>query len=288
MRRSTHDRIDDFDTTEPSARYFAPMSEHDSQFPNRVVLVTGAASGIGASTARLFASRGATVYCADVDGAACLRTAAEIHGTVGREFALALDVTVEANWEDALGRVIEASSQLDVLVNSAGISFGAPVGEMTLADWRRVFAVNLDGIFLGTKHAIRAMTERGGVIVNVSSASGIRPSAGASAYSTSKAAVGMFTRAVAKECRSLKLPIRVNAVAPAGVRTPMWTTMPFFQELIVEHGSEEGAFRALSEQSAGARFAEPEAVASAILYLASDAAAMITGIELVVDDGYVL
>lgn len=258
------------------------------RFAEKVVVVTGAASGIGASTARLFAAEGATVYCADIDEAGCLRTSDEIGGSSRRGFALPLDVTVEAQWEAALQRVVETSGRLDVLVNSAGISFGAPISEMTLSDWRRVFAVNLDSIFLGTKHAIRAMSPRGGSIVNVSSASGIRPSAGASAYSTSKAAVGMFTRAAAKECRSLNLSIRVNAVAPAGVRTPMWMTMPFFRDMVVQHGSEDAAFRALAEQNSGARFAEPEAIAGAILYLASDAAAAINGIELVIDDGYVL
>jgi 3(or 17)beta-hydroxysteroid dehydrogenase len=260
----------------------------DSRSSNHTVVVTGAASGIGASTARLFAAEGATVYCADIDKAGCLRTSTQIHGKAGREFTLPFDVTVEDQWEAALRRVVDTSSRLDVLVNSAGISFGAKVSEMTLADWRRVFAVNLDSIFLGTKHAIRAMTPRGGSIVNVSSASGIRPSPGASAYSASKAAVGMFTRSVAKECRTFGLPIRVNAVAPGGVKTPMWTTMPFFQELVTQRGSEERAFQALADQNAGVRFAEPESIASAILYLASDAAAMITGAELVIDDGYVL
>jgi NAD(P)-dependent dehydrogenase (short-subunit alcohol dehydrogenase family) len=98
----------------------------------------------------------------------------------------------------------------------------------------------------------------------------------------------MFTRAVAKECRALKLPIRVNAVAPAGVRTAMWKTMPFFHELVTRHGSEKGAFRAIAEQTPGGRLAEPDAIGDAILFLASDAAAMITGTELVVDDGFVL
>lgn len=264
------------------------MPQVASRFADRIVVVTGAASGIGASTALMFADEGATVYCADIDRAGCLRTIERVHGTAGRAFALVLDVAAEEQWEAGLRHVVEASGQLDVLVNSAGISFSAAVSETTLADWRRVFAVNLDSIFLGTKYAIRAMTPRGGTIVNVSSASGIRPSAGASAYSTSKAAVGMFTRATAKECRSLGLPIRVNAVAPAGVKTPMWTTMPFFQKLMAERGSEAAAFEALAQQNAGVRFAEPEAIASAILYLASDETAAITGAELVVDDGYVL
>lgn len=94
-------------------------------------------------------------------------TADDIRGVSAREFAVALDVTSEDEWAAALARITNASGHLDVLVNSAGLSFAAPVADMTLADWRRVLAVNLDGVFLGTKHAIRAMTPRGGAIVNV-------------------------------------------------------------------------------------------------------------------------
>ncbi|NIQ81710.1 MAG: SDR family NAD(P)-dependent oxidoreductase, partial [Anaerolineae bacterium] len=105
--------------------------------------------------------------------------------------------------------------------------------------WRRVLATNLDGTFLAIKHGVRAMRDAGGAIVVVGSASGIRPAAGATAYSTSKAAVSMLVRAAAKECREGKLPIRINVVSPAGVRTPMWRAMPFFQDLIRQHGSED-------------------------------------------------
>lgn len=250
--------------------------------------MTGAASGIGAATARLLAAEGASVYCADVNEAGCRGLAAAIHGDAAAAFAVTLDVTNEDQWEAGIRRILSTSHRLDVLVNSAGISHSSPLSEMTLEEWRRVFAVNVDGAFLGIKHAIRAMTPNGGSIVNVTSASGIRAAAGASAYSTSKAAVGMLTRVAAKECRERGLPIRVNAVAPGGVRTPMWTTMPFFRELVVQHGSEAAAFRALAGPDPSRRFAEPYEVAHAIVYLASDAAAMITGIELPIDDGYLL
>ena len=246
------------------------------RFRDRVVLVTGGASGIGAAAATRFGAEGAIVYRADLradDDAA---------------FDIALDVTDEQSWENAIRRIVGASGGLDVLVNSAGVSFGAPIRETTLADWRRVLAVNLDGVFLGTKHALGAMSGRGGAIVNVSSASGVRPAAGASAYSTSKAAVGMFTRVAAKECRDLRPPVRVNAVAPGGVKTPLWNGMRFFTDLVAERGSEEAAYAALADMAGLGRFAQPDEVAEAILYLASDAAAIITGVELLIDGGFVL
>ena len=147
--------------------------------------------------------------------------------------------------------------RLDILVHAAGISAATPLIDTTLAEWRRVLATNLDGTFLAIKHGIRAMRAAGGAIVVLGSAAGIRPSAGAAAYSTSKAGVTMLVRAAAKECRESKLPIRINVVSPAGVRTPMWRDVEFVQDLVRQHGSE-------------------------------DAAAHVTGVELPVDGGYVL
>ena len=148
-------------------------------------------------------------------------------------------------------------------------------------------AVNLEGVFLGTKHAIRVMrlSGRGGSIVNVASVSGIKAQAQASAYCASKAAVIMFSKAAALECLGMRQPIRINSVSPAGVKTPMWKTMPFFQELMAKEGSEEAAFQALAQSAASGRWAEPEEVASAILYLASDESSFVTGTNLLFDDG---
>src|SRR5262249_22960572 len=157
-----------------------------------------------------------------------------------------------------------------ILVNCAGISFACPIVDMTLDDWRRVLAVNLDGVFLGTKHALRAMRQggRGGSIVNVSSVSGLQPQPTASAYCTSKAAVLMFTKTIALECVRNGDRIRVNAVSPSGVKTPMWKTMPFFQELMAKEGGEDAAFAAMTQGHPNSRFAEPEEIALGILYLA--------------------
>src|SRR5206468_9371864 len=166
------------------------------------ILVTGAASGIGRATVLLLAKHGAKLICADIDFAGASATAADVRKNGGHAWQVQLDVVSEKNWEDAKKETLERYSCLDVLVNCAGISFAAPVTEMCPDDWRRVMGINLEGVFLGTKHALLAMqqTGRGGSIVNVSSASGIKPAAGASAYSASKAAVCMFTKAVAKEC----------------------------------------------------------------------------------------
>jgi NAD(P)-dependent dehydrogenase (short-subunit alcohol dehydrogenase family) len=151
-----------------------------------------------------------------------------------------------------------------------------------------VLAVNLDGAFLATKHGIRAMRSSGGSIVHVGSASGIKAASGACAYSASKAGLGMLVKAAAKECRDQGIPVRINTVCPGGVKTPMWTTMPFFQELEKKLGSQEAAFESLAGGVPGGRFSEPADVVHAILFLASDEARFVTGVDLLVDGGYVL
>jgi NAD(P)-dependent dehydrogenase (short-subunit alcohol dehydrogenase family) len=222
-----------------------------------------------------------------VDDAGAKATAAEAGSAAT---AVRLDVTAEANWEAAVGGTLESAGRFDGLVNCAGISAGAPLAEMTLADWRRVMAVNLDGAFLGTKHALRAMRTAGGSIVHVASASGIRAAAGAAAYSASKAGLCMLVKAAAKECRDSGIAVRVNAVCPAGVKTPMWSSMEFFREMVERLGSEEAAYETLAKNTGGAggRFAEPADVVAAILFLASDEARFVNGAELLVDGGYVL
>ena len=254
---------------------------------NRTALVTGAGSGIGAATALLLARQGAHVCCADLDLVAAEATARAAVGQGFRASSYALDVREEPQWESVFEQVLRLHGPIGILVNCAGISAASPLSETPLAEWRRVFATNLDGAFLATKHGVRVMRETGGVIVHIGSASGIRPSAGAAAYSTSKAAVGMLVRAAAKECREAGLPVRICAVSPAGVRTPMWRSMPFFQALVGKSGSEQAAFEAL-EQGGGGPFAEPEDVARAVAFLVSDDARHINGVELMVDGGFVL
>ena len=253
----------------------------------KVVLIAGAGSGIGRATAVLLAGEGAEVVCTDVDEDAAAATADLAGGAAGRARTRRLDVTSEADWRSAMEE-IAAGPALDVVVNSAGIASGATLVETPLTEWRRVMAVNLDGVFLGTRFAIEAFRRSGtpGCIVNVASVSGLAPHAGAGAYSASKAGVCMLSEVAAKECREKGDGIRVNVVSPGGVRTPLWRSMGYFRRLVTERGSEDRAFEELARASGVERFAEPQEVAHAILYLASDEARYVTGANLVIDGGY--
>jgi NAD(P)-dependent dehydrogenase (short-subunit alcohol dehydrogenase family) len=247
-------------------------------------LVVGAGSGIGRAAAAMLAAEGAAVGCADLDAEAAAGTAADIRSRGGRALSLRLDVTREEDWAAATERVAAEFGGVDVVVNSAGISSAAPIAETTLADWRRMMAVTADGAFLGIRAAVTAMRRagRGGSVVTVSSASGVKAVPGAAAYCAAKAAVLMLSRSAALECR--REGIRVNTVLPAGVKTPLWRGMPFFRGLVAEKGSEDAAFAALAGPDG--RFADPDEVAAAILFLASDESRYITGTELLVDNGY--
>lgn len=262
------------------------MARH-RRLDNKIALVAGAASGIGRAAAVLLAREGAAVLCADIDAQGAGATAQIIEETGGNASSGQLDVTSEDSWRAAMDQVADTFGRLDVMVNSAGITCGRPITEMSLDEWRRVMAVNLEGAFLGTKHTILAMRRTGGgSIVHISSASGLKAAPGASAYSASKAAVCMFVKAAAKECLQNGDKIRINTVCPAGVKTPLWREMPSFRDLVEKTGSEEAAFRELAQSDPQGRFAEPEEIAQAVLYLASDESLYVTGTDLVIDGGY--
>jgi NAD(P)-dependent dehydrogenase (short-subunit alcohol dehydrogenase family) len=252
----------------------------------KVALVTGAGSGIGRATAALLAREGATLVVADVNEPAAQAVAAEIVSAGGKAESLRLDVTEEAMWQEATERIHSAHGRLDILVNNAGVPFGKPVADTSLEEWRRVLAVNLDGVFLGTRFGIRAMQAGGGSIVNVASVSGIKPFAGASAYGAAKAAVRLLSRIAALECQDARNGVRVNVVTPGGVKTPMWAAMDFFRGLVAAHGGSEEAFAAMAGVVPSQQFFSAEEVARTVLYLASDQSAHLTGVELVMDRGH--
>lgn len=264
----------------------------DPSLASHTALISGAASGIGRATALRLAAEGVKVALADRDLTGAESAAEAIRSAGGTALALALDVTSEPQWDAALATLLATWGGLDIAVLAAGISQGAPVTDLTLEDWRRVMAVNLDGCFLGLRAAARAMkghatATREGRIVLVSSASGRKATPGASAYAASKAGVSMLARSAALELAGDH--IRVNAVLPGGVRTALWESMPFFQDLVKAEGGLEAAWRAMEAGSPGPgqrRFAAPEEIAEGIRFLVSDAGRFATGVELVLDGGY--
>jgi NAD(P)-dependent dehydrogenase (short-subunit alcohol dehydrogenase family) len=254
---------------------------------DKVALVTGAGSGIGRATATLLAYEGASVFVADINEQAAQVAAGDITAAGGKAEPLALDVADEGAWRQAMDRILATHKRLDIVVNNAGVSFAKSVADMSLAEWRRILTVNLDGVFLGTKHGIRAMQAgHGGSIINVASVSGIRPFAGASAYGASKAAVRLLSRIAAIECADARNGVRVNVVSPGGVKTPLWETIDFFRALVAEHGGAEGAFAAMAGPVPSQQFFSAEEVARTVLHLASDEASHLTGVEVVMDRGH--
>lgn len=253
-------------------------------FAGKVALVTGAASGIGRAVAERFAQAGAEVALADVDEPKVTRAVDSIRSAGGDAIALQLDVTSEADWTAGMDRLLREWGRLDISVNSAGIAFASPIPETRLSDWRRVLSTNLDGVFLGTRHAMTAMKDAGGgCIINIASAAGIKPVAGNAVYGTSKAAILFFTRVAALE--GVPLKIRVNSISPGAVATPMWESTPFWPKEAAESGGMDEALKVLVRDHG---FAEPQEIAAAVLYLASDDARHVTGADLPVDNGFAI
>ena len=252
-----------------------------ARLAGKVALVTGAASGIGRSTAVLFAGEGARVGVGDIDAARAEGVAAEIRGQGGESLVVALDVSDKEAWSGAIAKIHDRLGPLDILVNSAGIADEAPITELTSEQWSRVFSVNVEGTLLGMAAAIRSMKPAGrGAIVNVSSLSGVKALAGAAAYCTSKAAVIRLSQVAALECAEDGLNIRVNCVTPGGVKTPMWEKTPLWPDI-----TKSDEWTAPADAPPLKRFAEPIEVARAILFLASDEASYVSGAALAVDGG---
>jgi NAD(P)-dependent dehydrogenase (short-subunit alcohol dehydrogenase family) len=248
-----------------------------SRLNTKTCIVTGAGRGIGAAIARAFAREGATVVVTDKDAGRVADVAREIGGHHQR-----LDVASEADWT----ALAEAWPTCDVVVNNAGITgFEEAMRphdpeHASLADWRAVHAVNLDGTFLGCRYAIGAMRAKGtGSIINISSRSGLVGIPAAAAYASSKAAVRNHTKSVALYCAEQGLNIRCNSIHPAAILTPMWEPM------LGDGPDREARMAAFVADTPMRRFGTVDEVAAIALLLASDEAAYMTGTELTVDGG---
>ena len=269
------------------------MASHGSLFERaseRVALVTGAASGIGAATAARLAGEGiGGLVLLDRDVAGLEAQARMLGLPAARLLVRAQDVVDEAAWDATAAQIGERFGRLDLAVVNAGVAGGGPILDRTFADWRHILATNLDGAFLTLRASMRLMLEgeRGGAIVVVASAAAVKAEIGTAAYGASKAGAVQLARVAAKEGAGDR--IRVNSILPGGVITPLWHTVPFFQDLVAQQGSEEAAFAAMAEMATPlGRYATADEVAEQIVWLLSDRTATMTGSTILLDGGYAL
>jgi NAD(P)-dependent dehydrogenase (short-subunit alcohol dehydrogenase family) len=249
---------------------------------DRVVLITGAASGIGRACAQTLAREGARVIATDVNKDGGKAVVESITAAGGRARFLEHDVASEDVWQRVIADIRTTEGRLQALVNNAGIAWMGSILEMSLADWRRQQSINLEGVFLGVKHAVPLMRESGGgSIVNISSVAGMRGSASLAGYCATKGGVRLFTKAVALESGLNNWKIRVNSVHPGVIDTPIWQTVSpaAFQPGANTLDPQELAAATMPGRSAG----RAEDIANGVAFLVSDDSSYVSGTELVID-----
>lgn len=246
----------------------------------RVALVTGASSGLGHASAVKLAGEGAQVVLADINEARLREVVADIQASGGTAMMAVLDVGSEPAWEAAYRGALDRFGRMDILVNCAGVVSFNTIENETYEQWAWHHRINLDGVFFGMKHGFKAIRESdgGGSIINFSSVMGIRGHEGIPSYCSSKGGVRAITKSAA--LHGGPLGIRVNSVHPAHIRTPMTINM------VEASDDPEANWKDMTAQYPIGRIGEPEDVANAVLFLASDEASFISGLEMVVDGGY--
>ncbi|SDT88672.1 SDR family NAD(P)-dependent oxidoreductase [Desulfobacula phenolica] len=241
---------------------------------NKVAIITGAANGLGAEQAKLFAREGAKLFLGDIETDILTKVADDITAQGGSVVTAAMDVTREKDWEKAVAKAEGTFGKIDVLINNAGIYLHKGLLEHTIDDFNQVVSVNQLGVLLGMKHTIPAMQRAGGgSIVNFSSIYGIAGAAGATAYQGSKGAVRLMSKSAAMEFVGDN--IRVNSIHPG-----------MFDTHLFETSVPKEAWGPLIEMVPMKRFGRPEEIAYTSLFLASDESSFVTGAEIVVDGGY--
>lgn len=254
-----------------------------AQVSGKVAIVTGGASGIGEACAETLAREGASVLITDIDDTLGKGVVDRITKAGGKAHYLHHDVRDEATWPGIIEEAEKRYGRLDIMVANAGIGIMSPIATMTLADWQRQQAINLDGVFLSIKHSIPAMKRaRGGSIVLMSSVAGLRGAPGLAAYSATKGGVRLLAKSVALEHAADN--IRCNSVHPGIIATPIWEKIPTGAE-----GNRRNAPIDPRERAAATvplpRVGEAQDIANGVLFLCTDAGNYITGQELVIDGG---
>lgn len=243
-----------------------------TRLAGKTAMITGGASGLGEAIARRFASEGARVIIADIDAEGGARLAREL--AAAARF-VQLDVSSEEQWLAALG----SCERLDILVNNAGITTHGSIEDLTLADFRHEFEVDVVGVFLGCKHALPLLKRHGGSIINMSSMCGVRAQADLAAYNAAKAAVTHLTKSVALHCAAKRYGIRVNSIHPGAIHTPI------LDKVMAQVADGQALYDGWVAVHPIGRLGRPEEVAAIALYLACDESEFTTGAEFRIDGG---
>lgn len=253
----------------------------------KVAIVTGAAMGLGAASAEALAREGAKVLCTDVNVEEGEKTVDAIQNAGGHAAFAQHDVTDEAAWERVVAMAVDNFGPLNILVNNAGIApSGAKIEELELDAWRHTIAVDLDSVFLGCKHGIRAMKGVGGSIINISSIMGMVGMSSGADYNAAKGGVRLLTKSAAIECAEAGYGIRVNSVHPGFIRTPLVQNAA---ETVIagdSGASVNEVYDMLTLLHPIGRLGVPMEIGNAVLFLASEESSFMTGSEVVVDGGY--
>ncbi|MBO9515894.1 MAG: SDR family oxidoreductase [Variovorax sp.] len=254
------------------------------RFEQQTALISGGLGAMGIGIARRLMAEGARVVLGDLPQGAPERLAAAFPDAAGRPAFVSLDVTQASQWEAAVAETIRLHGRIDVLVNNAGVvsTQSVPFDQIDLAEWQRLFAINVDGTFLGVQAGLRAMKAQsgGGAIVNLGSIAGYVGSKEGGAYGSSKSAVRNLTKQAAVSAARMGYNVRVNAVHPGYVWTPL-----IEQKLIQQFGGKEAAMEAVRGMNPMHHIVGVDDVAAAVAFLASADARMITGADLVIDGG---
>jgi len=253
-----------------------------NRLDGKVALISGAARGIGAATAKLMADAGAAVVIGDLLADKAKETADEITANGGKAVFVPLDVTSEKDWRGAVATATKQFGKLDVLVNNAGLFLGRDFEDVTIDEWNKLVAVNLTGVWLGTKLCTAALKDagatspHGSAIVNLASVAGLVGSQLDPLYSMTKGGVTLFTKSTALSYGRKGYKIRVNSIHPGVIETPM----------VTDHPEAGAVLKVVAESAALRRIGQPDDVSSLVLFLASDDAARCTARDYYVDAGW--